>query len=278
MFLTLVKKTAKDNRILLIGCSLMGILFCASLVWGVSQIKTNDYVKLLNYLPERVKQMIQTPPAFAASPAGRIASGYSHPIMVVLIAYWAIARGANSVSGRLADGTMEMLLAQPISRMAIFNSHALVTFLGCFVIGFATWIGTVVGINFVDLEKPVPAMPFIAASANIAAVGFFLTGLTTLLSSFDHSRSRTIGIMVAFCSVEGVLGIIARQANEFPMLKKLTFFSLYQPQTLVHQWVEKPELLADTVFDCYAPLIVAGLLSFAAASVIFQQRDLPAPL
>lgn len=212
MFLTLVKKTAKDNRVLLIGCSLMGVLFCASLVWGVSQIKTADYQKLLDFLPERFLQMLQVPINFATTPAGRIASGYSHPIMVVLIAYWAIARGANSVSGRLSDGTMEMLLAQPISRMAIFNSHALVTAIGCLIIGFSTWLGTAIGVKYVALEAPVSAIPFIAASANIAAIGIFLTGLTTLLSSFDHSRGRTVGIMVAFCSVEGVLGIIARQA------------------------------------------------------------------
>ena len=63
------------------------------------------------------------PVSFAqiATSAGRIAVAYDDPIVLLLVTVWAISRGSDAVSGELNRGTMEMVLAQPVTRLGVLG-------------------------------------------------------------------------------------------------------------------------------------------------------------
>src|SRR4051812_30890373 len=42
--------------------------------------------------------------------------GFVHPVTQATICIWAVGRGASAIAGEIDRGTMELLLAQPISR------------------------------------------------------------------------------------------------------------------------------------------------------------------
>jgi ABC-2 type transport system permease protein len=279
MFRALFAKSFGDARWLLGGC--VGMIFCLCwlLVYGASYLETSQFQRLLTeFFPDFVRRLFTVPLEFVTSPAGRVAAGYEHPGVLVVMSLWAIARGSESIAGGLAEGTLELVLAQPISRLSVLLAHAAVTVVGCVAIAMAAWCGTAVGVTFIKLETPVVAWPYVAAAGNLFAVGVFLAGATMLLGSFDRVRSRTVGLAIGFCAVEAILEIVSRQAPQFQWLPKTTFLSAYQPQKLVYQLLEDPSAAGDVLFDHYAVLLVLGLVGFTMAAAVFARRDLPAPL
>lgn len=279
MFRTLWKQSLGDSWRLLCGCAVVVFAICLLLVWGTSLVQASQWQQMItDLMPEFVQKMFPVPLAFVASPAGRLAAGYEHPFLIVVMGLWAITRGADAISGRLADGTLEMVLAQPVGRLVALLAHATVTLVGCVVIGAFAWIGTAFGVAIIRLEEPVTVWPFLAAAGNLCTVGIFLAGLTSLFGSWNSARGRSVGLAVGFCAVEAILEIVARQAPQYPWLSKATFFSAYQPQRLVYQLLTDGEAPWESLFDCYGILIVLGLVAFAASAVIFGGRDLPAPL
>ena len=42
--------------------------------------------------------------------------GYVHPLVQIIFCIWAVGRASGAVAGELDRGTMELLLAQPLSR------------------------------------------------------------------------------------------------------------------------------------------------------------------
>src|SRR5262245_58599456 len=45
--------------------------------------------------------------------------GYVHPLMQVIFCIWAIGRASGAIAGEIDRGTMELLLAQPLSRSRV---------------------------------------------------------------------------------------------------------------------------------------------------------------
>src|SRR5262249_36630933 len=49
--------------------------------------------------------------------------GYVHPLMQLVFGIWAIGRAAGALAGEMDRGTMELLLAQPVSRRQVVLTH-----------------------------------------------------------------------------------------------------------------------------------------------------------
>ena len=47
-----------------------------------------------------------------------------HPTMITILPLWAISRSTQAIAGEIDRGTMELLLAQPISRFGVWLGHA----------------------------------------------------------------------------------------------------------------------------------------------------------
>ena len=129
------------------------------------------------------------------------------------------------------------------------------------------------------------------AAVNLFALGFFLAGLSTLVSSFDQYRWRTIGIVAGIYVVQLIMKIVGLASERFQWLLSWTFFTAYDPERFVSvsvnmphsawrlimvdqqgQWLGLGPLGYDSV------LIGMGFTAYVAATVIFCRRDLPAPL
>src|SRR6516164_2920577 len=57
------------------------------------------------------------------NPMEMLTIAYVHPFTQIVLCVWAIGRAAGALAGEMDKGTMELLLAQPISRRQIVLSH-----------------------------------------------------------------------------------------------------------------------------------------------------------
>ena len=102
---------------------------------------------------------------------------------------------------------------------------------------------------------------------------FCFTGITTLVSSWNRDRWRTISLAGGFFILSLILKFVGRMWAAGGWLRYLTFLSLFEPQELI--LVPSPGGWPGLRYD--AILVLLGLLSYAAAAVIFWRRDIPAP-
>jgi ABC-2 type transport system permease protein len=319
---SLIKKSVLESRLLLASCAVAVYFFCWARVWLVSQFEMGRFKAVVEQFRE-FERFSPVPFEQLFTYAGRIALVYDEPIVVVCVSLWAIARGSDCVSGELGRGTMEMLLAQPVSRLRVFFSQALVTVIGVGVLASVSWLGVYTGVMTNSIQEPAPpetwtvplldfeipnpfakeeivSIPmrervdttvFVPAAFNLFALGLFLAGLSSLLSSWDRYRWRTIGLAVGIYIVQVIIKIIGLAADRCAWLANCTFFTAYEPERFVSVALHSPDqawnlVLWDdgAVFQDLGPLgydlilIGLGVVAYLAAAVIFQRRDLPAPL
>jgi len=322
----LITKCLRESWMLLAACAAAIFSFCWVRVWLVSRLDTSRFKAIVDLLPGDWKKFSPVDMEWLVTYDGRVALAYDEPIVVFGVSIWAIARGSDVISGELNRGTMEMLLAQPLSRMQILWTQAAVTTLGTAVLACSAWFGTFAGVHTNSAKEEVRpgiklpfALPFLGgeisapwaktetrltpmsqkvdtrnywpAAANLFSLGFFFCALSSLVSACDRYRWRTIGIVVGFYVVQTIMKLVGMASEDWAWLRPLSVFTAYEPELFVQIAVETPQfawslLRYDSAGNMtqLGPLgndlvfLVLGYLAYVAAAVIFQRRDLPAPL
>lgn len=259
----LAKKYIGQSAILWLGCALALFAFSWVRVWVVSLLDMGKFKIILEQFREYERfAPISFDQLFTY--AGRVGMTYDEPVVIFCIVVWAISRGSDVVSGELGRGTLEMMLAQPISRTKLLLTNALVSTAGLAVLCLLVWLGIWIGVQLTSVEETIPPpsvrVPFLnleiplspgepetvrllmrdeidcsdffPSTVNLFAFGFFLLGLSTFVSSLDRYRWRTIGIVITFYVFQIVLFGLGKAAESLNWLTHFTFFDLYRPQPI----------------------------------------------
>ena len=152
----LLRKTFNDARWLMLACSVTLFAFAWIRVIIVASMERYQLQRIARNLPDMIKRLSPVPIEELISYPGLIGFTFEEPMAYLIMAVWAISRGSDSVSGELGRGTMEMMLAQPISRRRYLLTHLTVTLLGIAVLTSAAYAGTHVGIHKTSIKQKVP--------------------------------------------------------------------------------------------------------------------------
>ncbi len=269
----LLKKYVNESALLLSACAFMLVMFCWARVWIVCQFDLTQLEPLLaqlrpfeKFMPVPLEQMLTY--------TGSIAMTFHEPVLILCILVWAVARGSDVVSGELGRGTLEMMLAQPISRIRVMLCHAAVCVGGLALLCAAVWLGLYAGIQtntvsetltpavnlkipFLPVEIPVPlgasstvrtplaervdATLYVAPVCNLFGFGFFVWALSVLCSSFDRYRWRTIGVVIGIYVVQLLLFLLSKATEFTAFCGRLTFLTCYQPDAIVQLARTRPQ-------------------------------------
>jgi len=141
------------------------------------------------------------------------------------------------------------------------------------------------------MSELVSAVDLLPGVANLICLGFFISGLSTCMSSWDRYRWRTIAIVAGIYVIQFAMWVLAMSSKTFNLLVPFTFFSAYQPAHFVVREQNKPgsawefflrdaqeQIVGLGPLGCNMLFLAMGIVLFAAAAYIFKHRDLPAPL
>jgi ABC-2 type transport system permease protein len=277
MNLALWKKAVSDSWLQLAITSVLLVLFAWLFVWLTSLFSVGAWTRLVQWLPGGIQNFIRAWLGVElpdlASTTGRISFLYLHVVTVMLFLSWAVGRGSDVVSGGIASGTLELILTLPVRRVWVLAVPAIVSTLGAIVLAAAIWAGTWLGLTTVELEEKLSAWAFLPGAVNLFAMAFCLGGVTTLLSSCDHDRWRTIWLAVGFFVVSAIVKLVSRMWEPGAWLKYLSFLSTFEPQQLI---LMKGNAWSASI-SYNAPLLAVGLACYVAAAIVFTWRDIPVP-
>jgi ABC-2 type transport system permease protein len=284
---TLLAKNVRDARLLFVAILVLMFFFPWLFIWASSMISLPAFSDFLTRaLPQEWQRVWGVPFSQIATPAGRVALVWVHPVIMLGSLGWAIARGSDCVSGQIGRGSMEMLLAQPVRRISVYATHAAVTILGSALLAGSAWCGTAVGLYAISLHHEVPAKLFIPPAVNLFVLMVCVGGMAALASSWDSHRWRTVGIMGAVYVGSAAVAIVGQISEHWRWLRHLSFLTAYKPQTMVARpdaaWLliaERRDHSLHLGMGGYQLVLFAlGLACYAAGAVVFTRREIPAPI
>lgn len=205
---------------------------------------------------------------------GSIAVGYIHPIAIALLSVFAIAFPLSAVAGERQRGTLEVVLARPISRRTYYLTLYLAAVLFLAILIAASLVGTLVAAGLTNTigELDVANVPALWLNgvvfyAAIAAITFAAS------VSFDRIGPAA-GLVLAIVLIAYFMQIIG---SLWPSRNGETGADILQPYSLFH-YLDPNDILTQgiQVFDL-AVLLVVGVIAVVYALVVFPRRDLAAP-
>jgi ABC-2 type transport system permease protein len=200
--------------------------------------------------------------------SGSIALGAIHPISLILNSVFAVGFATAAVAGERQRGTLEVLLARPISRRTTYLTLLVVTLTFVAVAVLATMIGATIGSAIAGVldELAVEKLPLLWLNGFLLFASIAAIGLAASVS-FDRltpALGITAGVVVVMYFLE-VLGTFWPDAE---WLQPYSLFHYYQPK----------DVLSGTapLINFALPAVVAGV-AIVWALVEFPRRDLAAP-
>jgi ABC-type transport system involved in multi-copper enzyme maturation permease subunit len=200
--------------------------------------------------------------------SGAIAVGFIHPIAVALVLVFGLGFAVACVAGERQRGTLEVILARPISRRSAYLTLLAATALFLAIAVGGQLVGTVVGAALAGASTELqPGRLFLLWANGLLVYGAL--GAVSLLASVSFDRlSPALSISLGFTLVSYFLEIIGSLWVDAKGL---------QPWSLFHYLDAKGALAGVlTTEDWLVPLGVI-LVAVATSLIVFPRRDLAAP-
>ncbi|RIK79779.1 MAG: hypothetical protein DCC67_10110 [Planctomycetota bacterium] len=274
----LLVRSFLDSWLLLAGCAALAAAFTCLRVWVSSHIEIGAFIRFFSENLKMLSGLLPAPIEDLATPLGRVAFSFEEFGLVLLLGLWSIARGSDCLAGRIGDGTMEMLLAQPVGRLAVLSTHTAVTLLGVIAIAGAAWCGIGAGLHFSKFAEPPPLGAVTPGILNFLGLGVFVTGAATLVSALCRARATAVGLVIGFYVIEIAVMVVSRMVAGLDWMKWVTILSAYEPTMLTLAIDRDPAENWPILWQYNGLLLGLGSLLWAIAARVFCRRDVPAPL
>lgn len=200
--------------------------------------------------------------------SGSVALGYIHPIAIILVAIFAVGFAASAVAGERQRGTLEVILARPISRRTLYVTLLVAMAVFIAIVLGSSIVGTLAGSAVVGVtdELALERLPLLWLNGLLMWTAFGAIGLAASVS-FDR-LTPALGIAVAVVIVSYFLEILGSLWPDAEVL---------QPYSLFHYLGARDVLNGDADPLGFALLAAVAGAAIAWALIVFPRRDLAAP-
>jgi ABC-2 type transport system permease protein len=214
------------------------------------------------------KQLTQFGGGDIFSLSGSMALGAIHPISLILNSIFAAGFATSAVAGERQRGTLEVLLARPLSRRTVYLT-LLIAVLGFVALSIAaSVVGAVAGsaIGGVSGELETSRLPLFWLNGFLLFGAIAAVGLAASVT-FDR-LTPAIGITVGFTVVSYFLEVLGTFWPDARWLQSYSVFHYFNAKQVLEGTVDMTSL---------ALLAGVGAAAIVWALVVFPRRDLAAP-
>ena len=199
---------------------------------------------------------------------GAVTLGTQHPIAIAMIAVFAVGATSMAIAGERQRGTLEVLLARPVSRTAVYVSITLALLVVVAVVVAALIAGFVAGASLQGVldDLPLEHLPMVWLNGFLLWGAFATFGLAASVT-FDRP-GPAIGLTLAYLLVHYFFEILGSLWQEAEWTQEYSLFHHFNSTEILAGAAEPIDLLI---------LGLAFLIPIAYALVVFPRRDLAAP-
>lgn len=199
---------------------------------------------------------------------GAVSLGLIHPIPLALVAVFAIGQPIAALAGERQRGTLEVLLARPLSRAQVALT-ALVATVILVVAGLAANLaGVVVAANAFDVAADLRADRILVAWGNAALLYVALAAITLAASASFDRVGPPLGIAIGVTLVGYAVEFLGSIWPDLAGLRPWSVFRYFQPAAI---------LAGDADPRDAVVLVAVAAAATGIAVLVFGRRDLAAP-
>lgn len=256
----LVRKTTRDLRNTTVGLGLACAATAILMILLYPQI-AEQWAGI--ELPEFYEVFMGQ--ASLATPEGFIAGEFFGWIPAVVVVMGIIA-GTGAIAGEEANGTLELLLAQPLARRTVVLAKVAGMGAAFGAMCLFTLPGLLVGRALVA-EFDLPLDRMLAGVATMLLLVWFFLALSMLGSAVFSARAVAGTTLAAFAVIAYIITIVAALAPGLEWLRWVSPFS----------WADFPAVMLHGMQWPGTTLLAAGTVaSVALAALAFERRDIGA--
>ncbi|MEO7870139.1 MAG: ABC transporter permease subunit [Candidatus Limnocylindria bacterium] len=257
MLRTIATKVLRDSWRGLLFWNL-GIAALAFLTVGsYPAIRDNPELnQFMESLPEAVLALIGE--SDLVSPAGYLNSQLFGSIVPLLFLFYAVGAGAAAIAGEEETGTLDLLLANPVSRTRVLLEKAAAMLLGLVIIGFSLWVVTMAGALLVDMEIGAGRLAEVIVSAIL--FGFLMGSLALAVGASAGSRGLSIGIAAAVGIAAYLVQSLAALVEFLEPVARISPFYFYYEADPLRNGIDP--LHAGVLAGTSLVLVVLALIGF----------------
>ncbi|MGH2380688.1 MAG: ABC transporter permease subunit [Candidatus Limnocylindria bacterium] len=199
---------------------------------------------------------------------GAITLGLQHPLAIAMLGIFAVGASATAVAGERARGTLEVLLARPISRLTLYVSLLLALLVTVLIVLVAI-IGGMVGgsaIQGLTDELDLGRLPLVVLNGFGLWAAFATFGLAASVT-FDRP-GPAIGLSLAYLVINYFLEILGSLWTDAAWTQEYSLFHHFDPGAILSGDVAALDLVIVSV---------AAVIPVIYAIIVFPRRDLAAP-
>jgi ABC-2 type transport system permease protein len=256
--LNVADKSLRDQRWQIIGYGLALLSMAAMIIFIWPSYRAT--VESIN-LPPALQAFLGSDLNYASAP-GFVSAEFFSWIPVLLIIY-AVVQGTGAVAGEESSGTIDLLMAQPVTRSTMVLQKSLAFCVGAVLVVALGFIGFAVSIPFVSINITLRGAA--AASANMLPITLLFFGFSLWLGAVAPSRGVAAGVAAAAATAAYFVNSLASGVHQISGLRYASPFYYYGAGLPLVKGIDWPHV---------ALLLGIALLFLALALRAFERRDI----
>jgi ABC-2 type transport system permease protein len=199
---------------------------------------------------------------------GSITLGLQHPLALAMLGIFAVGASSTAVAGERARGTLEVLLARPISRTSLYVSILVALLLVVLVALTAILGGMIGGATVMGLvgELDLGLLPLVILNGFGLWAAFTTFGLATSVS-FDRP-GPAIGLSLAWLLIHYFLEILGSLWTDAAWTQEYSLLHHFNPGEILTGALDPMDLVV---------VFAAAIVPLIYALLVVPKRDLAAP-
>lgn len=239
----------------------LGLFLIVAMVVALYDSMAQQYEKMLVDMPagfEAVAGQIGS----IGTPEGWLGVEVFGMVLPIALAIIGIGAGANAIGREEYSGTLELLLASPISRGRILFEKAGAIAVQLGLVAFATWFGVAFGVWFMSFEISLTSVFYATFSGWLLGMLFACVALT--IQTVTGYRGLALGVGAALL----VLGYFAHTLA--PLIESIEIAQYFSP----FYYYDARHVLTDGLVAGHAAVLaVTSAVLLAVSYVFFRRRD-----
>lgn len=195
---------------------------------------------------------------------GFLSMEFFSPWWIFIIGGYALALGSAILGKEIDRKTVDILLAQPLSRSSLLFTRLSASLLAIFLLAALTNVSLYLFSLYYDFTLKLKGLFYLTVAGFV--ISALLLALTLFFSLFFRERSRSLSLAVAVLLISYFLDSLGKIFERLEWVRPFTLFFYYRPYD------------ALTGKLTYHNLVLAGLFLFFAliSFLIFRRQDLAA--
>lgn len=264
MLRTIWTKTLRDQRRSLfwwmLGAAIPVVVY---VVVSYPAVRDNpQYDELLSAYPQEMIDMLLAGASSFTTPAGYLQGSLFAMMVPIIFLVFAIGRGANAIAGEEEAKTLDLLLANPVSRTRVVLEKFLALIAATALLAILFWLVLWIGTNMVDMN--IAATNLAAATFGVLSLGLLFGTLALAIGAMTGNRGLSIGLTGAIALGAYMLNAIGMNLEALETVRKVSPFYLYIGNTPLENGLSIAHMAA---------LLGATVVLLALGLITFNRRD-----